>query len=154
MKYIFLILLLISHNCFGCDQYIIGFKGVNNLFDGVAFNQYATKQKACPITYNWDQAKLAVEFINGSKKQYQLYGYSKGAESIREVLPNVKRKPCLIITVGAYHTAKVNYSVYGVRTKNYFDASGKRNIAPGVHIKDVNHQAIQSYVNKKYLGVK
>ena len=106
------------------------------------------------MTYSWNQSHLAVKFINRNKIQYQLYGYSKGAESIKHVLKNVKHKPYSIITIGAYHTAQVNYSVYGVETRNYFDDSGKRNIAPGIHIVNVSHQAIQSYVNRKYLGVK
>jgi hypothetical protein len=154
MKTLFFILLLVTQNSFACDKFVIGFKGINDVFDNRAFNQYAKKQNSCAITYRWNQAHLAVKFINKNNKQYQLYGFSKGAESIRQVLPNVKRKPSLVITIGAYHTAQVNYSVYGVQTKNYFDDSGKRNVAPGVHIKNVSHQAIQAYVNKHYLGVK
>ena len=106
------------------------------------------------MTYSWNQAHLAVKFINRNNKQYQLYGYSKGAESIKHVLKNVKHKPYSIVTIGAYHTAQVNYGVYGIETRNYFDSSGRRNVAPGVHISNVSHQAIQSYVNKHYLGVR
>lgn len=154
MKYILLLLLFVSQNCFGCDKYVIGFKGINDLFDSRAFNQYAKKINACAMTYSWNQSHIAVKFINSNNKPYQLYGYSKGAESIKHVLKNAKHKPYSIITIGAYHTAQVNYSMYGIETRNYFDSSGRRNIAPGVHIKNVSHQAIQAYVNKHYLGVK
>jgi len=154
MRTLLFILLLVTQNSFACERLIIGFKGINDLFDSQAFNQYAKKQNACPMTYSWNQAHLAVKFINRNNKQYQLYGYSKGAESIKHVLQNVKRKPYLIVTIGAYHTAQVNYSKYGVKTLNYFDSSGRRNIASGIHIAGVSHQAIQSYVNKNYFAVK
>jgi hypothetical protein len=154
MRTLFFILLLVTQNSFACDKFVIGFKGLDDRFDNVAFGQYAKKVNACAMPYGWKQWRSAVTLINDTHQLYELYGYSKGAESIKHVLARVNREPRLIITVGAYHTAEVNYEVYGITTKNYFDSSGRLNRSPGVHVKDVEHSEIQSYVNKKYLNVK
>ena len=154
MRKLLFILMLLPSIASACDSYVIGFKGINNVFDDNAFRQYAMKYKACSLAYSWNQVHTAVKFINGTKKKYQLYGFSKGAESIGQVLKQVKRKPYHVVTIGAYHTANVNYRVYGVSTQNYFDGSGSRNRSPGTHIRGVDHEDMQRHVNSYYFGIK
>jgi hypothetical protein len=154
MKTLLFILLLIPQLANACERYVIGFKGINNVFDEIAFRKYAIKHKACTLSYGWNQYKIAIKFINSNTKQYQLYGFSKGAESVGKVLKEVKRKPYKVVTFGAYHTANVNYQFYNVPTQNFFDRSGSRNLSKGIHIKNVDHEKIQSYVNIHYFGIK
>ena len=154
MRTLFFILMLLPSISSACESYVIGFKGINNVFDDNAFRQYAMKHKACSLAYSWNQVHTAVKFINGTNKRYQLYGFSKGAESIGQVLRTVKRKPYHIVTIGAYHTANVNYGRYSISTQNYFDSSGRRNASPGTHIRGVDHQDMQRYVNRYYFGIK
>lgn len=154
MKTLFFILMLLPSISSACESYVIGFKGINNVFDDNAFRLYAMKYKACSLAYSWNQVHTAVKFINGTNKRYQLYGFSKGAESVGQVLRAVKRKPYHVVTIGAYNTANVDYSRYGVSTQNYFDSSGRRNTSPGTHIRGVDHQDMQRYVNSYYFGIK
>lgn len=154
MRTLLFILMLLPSITSACESYVIGFKGINNVFDDNAFRQYAIKHKACSLAYSWNQVHMAVKFINSNNKKYQLYGFSKGAESVGQVLKSVKRKPYHIVTIGAYRTVNVNYSVYGVSTQNYFDSSGRGNRSPGTHIRGVEHQDMQRYVNSYYFGIK
>ena len=154
MKALLFSLMLLPSISNACESYVIGFKGINGVFDDNAFRQYAMKYKACSLAYSWNQAHNAVKFINSTNKRYQLYGFSKGAESVGQVLRSVKHKPYHVVTIGAYHTANVNYSAYGVSTQNYFDGSGSRNRSPGTHIRGVDHEAMQGYVNRYYFGIK
>lgn len=153
MKKFVLFLLLVPCLSVACEKYVIGFRGINNIFDENAFRHYAKKHNSCSLVYSWNQTHTAANFINQTKKPYQLYGFSKGASSIGTVLKLVKRKPYSIVTVGAYHTANVNYGVYNIPTRNFFDYSGKRNVSPGIHIRGIDHTSIQSYVNKHYFGI-
>jgi len=146
-KYIIFLLFCIPSITYACKGYVIGFKGLNNLFDIVAFNEYANKKDYCTRVYSWNEHLKAIDFINKTHKSYHLYGYSKGAQSVGKVLKQVQRKPEYVITMGAYKTTDVNFDKYKVKYDNYFDDSGIGQKSPGTFLK-VPHYEIQKEVNK------
>ena len=131
-----------------CIGYVIGFKGLNDAFDNVAFETYSNHYNYCNKVYSWHQLDEALDFIHKLNVRYRLYGYSKGAETVGHVLKNNKRKkPEYVITIGAYKTTNVNFDKYKVKYKNYFDDSGRGQKSPGVFLQ-VPHSEIQKEVNK------
>ena len=135
----------------GCEKYVIGFKGLGNAFDTRAFADYSWTQKSCQRLFNHEQDNRAVKFISTLTVPYQLYGYSAGAATIGRVLLILKKQrtamPEYIITIGAYKTANVNFDSYNIKYNNYFDESGQGQKSPGMMIKGVGHDMIQSHVN-------
>ena len=147
IKYIICLLFCIPSVTFACKGYVIGFKGLNDTFDSVAFDEYANKKNLCAKVYSWNEYNKVVDFISKTQKKYHLYGYSKGAESVKIVLKKVKRKPKYVITIGAYKTVDVNFDKYKIKYDNYFDDSGIGQKSPGTFLK-VSHYEIQKEVNK------
>jgi hypothetical protein len=151
-----LILLLLAFNFVavataGERGIIIGFRGINGIFDNRAFESFAKKRHLVPIAVNAEDHNSALWLISTHNGYYELYGYSLGAKSIKPLMDDIVIEdlplPGFITTIGAYHTHDVDFRIYGVPFKNYFDASGRRNTNPGRHIPDVKHIDIQKYVN-------
>ena len=112
---------------------MIGFRGRDKLFDQAAFEQYARKHKMTPVVLDAEAIGPAVKII-ASGETYALYGFSKGAESVKQVMRKVEQqglnKPTRILTIGAWHTTDVNFHRHGVKFDNYFDASGSGQRSP------------------------
>ncbi len=150
MKLLILLLLFYSTNIYSCSGYVIGFKGLNEVFDIKSFNDYVKTTNYCSKIYNWNQEKEAIMFINDLQDPYQLYGFSRGAASVFTIMNQLNsKKPEYIITVGAYKTANVNFDKFQVKYQNYFDHSGRGQKSPGIFL-DVSHADIQREVNKFY----
>ncbi len=147
-KLLLLLFMLFGSNAFACTGYVVGFKGLNDAFDHKAFNRYAKQIGFCGKVFSWHQDKQAVEFINQLKIPYQMYGFSRGAATITDVLKQpLKTKPVFVITIGAYKTADVNFQKYQVKFANYFDQSGVGQKSPGMFI-NVSHFEMQEKVNQ------
>jgi hypothetical protein len=146
-KYILTILTLIPIIAYSCNGYVIGFKGKNDVFDNTAFSEYVKHKNYCKKTFSWNQHSDAIKFIERINVNYQLYGFSKGAETVSQVLKQTLKQPEYVITVGAYKTVDVNFDKYNVKYNNYFDHSGLGQSSPGIFL-DVSHSKIQQKVNK------
>jgi len=145
----FVLILLFANVTYACDSYVLGFKGQGGQFDTEAFEHYVGSR--CSRLYDATDIAKAVEFIRTLDKPYELYGFSLGAQSVRSVLALASTKPSFVLTIGAYHTADVNFDKYGVEYKNYFDTSGRLQRSPGIHVPNVQHMKMQKYVNKELL---
>jgi hypothetical protein len=145
-KVIVIIVYLLCLTAHACQGFVIGFKGIDDVFDNKAFAKYAEKQKYCAKSFSWHQTREAINLINTLSVPYQLYGYSKGAGSVSEVLQQVLKKPQFTITIGAYRTTNVNFDRYGILYVNYFDHSGIGQRSPGIFL-NVSHWEIQREVN-------
>ena len=117
-----LFLLLVCGVSHACDRYVIGFKGLNDVFDSNAFVEYSSKQSACHKAFSHSNVAGAVRFISGLNVDYQLYGFSAGARSVARVLPILQKQnvalPKYIITIGAYTTTDVNFDRYQIKYQN------------------------------------
>jgi hypothetical protein len=133
-----------------CDSYVIGFRGLNRAFDQRAFDRYADLRVSCSLVYDYAEVAEAVSFVDYIQEPYELYGYSAGAVTIGQILPQVSRLPEYVITVGALSSVNVDFSRYGIHFDNYFDASGRSSRSPGRYIPGVAHDRIQAYVNRFY----
>lgn len=140
-------MLFFSNLVYACNSYVIGFKGKNQAFDLSAYNTYVGSR--CSKLYRAEQTQEALSFIETLEVPYELYGFSLGAQSVRTVLKKSTHKPTFVLTIGAWHTANVNFDQYGVPYKNYFDASGARQRSPGIHVPNVPHMKMQEYVNRE-----
>jgi len=153
VRYLILLFLFFSSSVIAKD-FIIGFKGMNEQFDTEAFIIFAQKRNLKPYVFNANQVSSAVRLIKSKKKNYELYGYSLGAVSVRETLTILKREnvhmPTFIITVGAYKTTNVNFTDFDVNFFNFFDDSGKGSLSPGLYIPVPHHQ-IMRYVTDMQL---
>ncbi len=141
--------MLLPASSIACESYVIGFRGKGGAFDEQAFNRYVGNQ--CSKLYNAEQTKTAIQFIQGIKTPYELYGFSLGAQSVATVLKNVTTKPSFVLTIGAHHSTDVNFDRYNIRYKNYFDTSGRLQKSPGIHVSNVEHMKLQEFVNKEIL---
>ena len=143
---------LLNTQTFACDKYVVGFKGIKDIFDNQAFVEYANKTDSCYKAFSFTHTGQAVKFISTLDVPYQLYGFSAGASSVGQVLASVKQHkmamPYYVITVGAYKTTNVNFDKYNVKYNNYFDESGIGQKSPGMMIKGVGHANIQKFVNR------
>jgi len=130
---------------------LIGFRGLNGAFDQLAFEEFARRRNLIPMAFDHDNIIPAVVIANLYIVDYELYGYSKGAESAERFVKIAQQAnimlPRHITTVGAYHTAPVDFTKYNISFRNYFDASGSRQRNPGVHLPRVRHDRIQAYIN-------
>ena len=151
MKKLLFLLLCLPTTSFACAGYVIGFKGLNDAFDQKAFMSYANRIGYCGKSYSWNEIVSPTRLISNTNLPYQLYGYSKGAVSIRNFLKTVPRKPEFILTIGAYRTTDVNFDSYGIRYENYFDHSGVGQSSSGTFL-NVSHDKIQQEVNKRIWG--
>lgn len=140
-----LVMLLFPVASLACDGYVVGFKGLGDAFDHKAFSEYANNTGYCSRAYSWNDPS-AKQFVQSLKVPYQLYGFSKGAETVAQLL-KTGLKPEYAITIGAYKTVDVNFTKYSVPFTNYFDSSGRGQRSPGVFL-DVPHIKMQSTVNK------
>jgi len=147
MKTIITILLMFPLVATACNGYVIAFKGLNDAFDNEALSVYANRIAYCSKSFSWNREKDAIKFIETLNVPYQLYGFSRGAQTVSVVLNTVKVKPEYIITIGAYKTANVNFDKHNVRYDNFFDQSGVGQKSPGVYL-NVPHNMIQKEVNK------
>jgi hypothetical protein len=144
---IYIVLLAFPLTSLACDGYVIGFGGLNGMFDRKAFDEYANIQGYCARSYAWQDKDKATLFIRDITVPHQLYGFSKGAETVSKVLKEVDKKPNFILTVGAYKTVNVNFTKYGIPFQNFFDASGKGQKSPGVFLNK-RHNQMQEAVNR------
>lgn len=150
MKYILVFLLLISPAY--ADNIMIGFVGRGGQFDHKAFKDYASKRNVRPVVMHND-SRLAVINMIMTNPNYELYGYSKGAATVSYLLSVINQnkmpKPRHVTTVGALSSVDVDFRKYNVSFNNYFDASGRNQKSPGVHLK-VSHGQIMRYVADNY----
>ena len=132
---------------------IIGFRGSQEEFDQSAFEDFAKKRNLTPIATSPYYIGRAIDIIDRHRGNYELYGYSLGAQSTRQVVIHLhqsrKRLPSRITTVGAHKNTNVDFSTYGIVFDNYFDGSGQGNRAPGQHLS-VPHNRIMRYVTDNF----
>jgi hypothetical protein len=149
-KLLLLFFILIHGTTFACEKYVIGFKGLRNIFDNQAFIEYTVKKQSCYKLFSHTEINSAVKFISILKVPYQLYGYSAGAASVGQTLSLLNKNkitmPEYVITIGAYKTTDVNFNRYGIKYDNYFDESGQGQKGPGTMISNVGHDKIQKFI--------
>jgi len=147
IRFLITIILLYASSVNACVGYVVAFRGQNDVFDQSALEKYANHLSYCYKVFGWYQFKDAVLFINSIDENYQLYGFSKGAETISKLLKNSSiRKPEYILTIGAFRTTNVNFKKYNIKFDNYFDDSGRGQLSPGIFLS-VSHSKIQKEVN-------
>ena len=147
---VFLLLPAIVHSCTGV---VIAFKGKNDMFDNAAFKDYHNSINYCGIAYSWQDGAKALTVIKTLQVPYQLYGFSQGASTVSNILKQTKTKPPeYTITIGAYKTANVDFTKYGIAFDNYFDFSGHGQKSPGIHL-NVAHMKMQAAVNTRRVGI-
>lgn len=153
MKKLVLILALVCNLSYACQGYVIAFKGKDNMFDQKAFYNYYTNLNYCGITYSWQDGAKALTVIKTLQVPYQLYGFSQGASTVSNILKQTKTKlPEYTITIGAYKTANVDFTKYGIAFDNYFDFSGYGQKSPGIFL-NVAHMKMQAAVNTRRVGI-
>jgi hypothetical protein len=132
---------------------IIGFRGSQEQFDQSAFEDFAKKRNLIPFVASPYYFARVVDKINQHRGYYELYGYSLGAQAVRQVVVHIHQArghmPARITTVGAHSKTNVNFAPYGIEFDNYFDASGRDNRAPGQHLS-VPHDLIMRYVTDNF----
>lgn len=129
--------------------FVIGFTGLNEAFDDSAFATFARDRQLIPIKLSWTQESVALTLIRNSQGYYELYGFSKGAETAKSVVrKRVGRSPGCVTTVGAYRTTNVDFRPDRVPFLNFFDASGRGNPGPGLHLDNIDHSSIQLHINQ------
>lgn len=147
MKKVLLVMLLLSSTAFAGD-FVIGFRGQGNAFDHKAFQEFARKRNLEPIEFGSYEAEKAFRYINSRKDGYELYGFSAGAWTVKQVLAlqhmNHGRMPMHVTTVGAHPSVNVDFSQWGVPFTNYFDNSGKNHKSPGTHMPVPHSKAMES----------
>jgi hypothetical protein len=148
IRFLITIILLCSGSVNACVGYVVAFRGLNDVFDHKALENYANYLGYCHKTFGWYQPTEAIKFINGIDKKYQLYGFSKGAETISKLLKDSSvKKPEYVLTIGSFRTTDVDFKKYNIKFDNYFDDSGRGQKSPGVFLS-VSHSKIQKEVNK------
>ena len=151
VKKFIVILLAVPAMAMACSGWVIGFKGHNQVFDYEAFADYATNQGLCWRSFGWQDSVEAQQFVQRLTTPYQLYGFSRGAETVAALLRQGRVRPRSVITVGAYRTVDVNFDRYGIPYRNYFDRSGQGQKSPGVFL-DVDHNRVQRAVTEILKG--
>ena len=153
-KYLIATVLAIPAVAMGCAVTVIAFKGQNNSFDQLAFNDYiADRPNYCGVVYSWNEVKAAQRKITALQVPYQLYGFSKGAVTVHKILKqNLHKPPQYVITIGAYKTVDVDFTKYNIPYDNYFDLSGRGQQSPGIFL-NVAHMQMQAAVNLRRVGI-
>lgn len=128
---------------------IIAFKGLDNQFDHKAFDVYVKNNNGCKHVFGWQETNKALSFIKRHTKAYQLYGYSKGAESVKIILEKTNRLPVCVVTIGAWKSIDLDFRKYQIPFENYFDSSGKGQTSPGWYL-NADHSMMQAEVNNHY----
>lgn len=144
LKHLIAILMLWPAVALACSGWVIGFRGNHGQFDHKAFEQYAHWRGYCHQWFEWNHIDAALTFINQINTPYQLYGFSRGAGSVRQILLKTQRKPEFVITTGAFRTTNVNFDFFGVPYHNYFDRSGRGQTSPGIFVP-IEHGKIQQF---------
>jgi hypothetical protein len=148
MKKILLLLLMSPLSVYAdCGLYIIGFSGLNDAFDHRAFKEYSEKKNACYKTFRWQEKEQSISYIKKLNHNFELYGFSKGAETVSDLVKKDKLKPIYILTVGAYKTTDVDFTKQDIKFQNYFDYSGIGQKSPGIFVKNIPHLKMQQYIN-------
>lgn len=147
LKQLITILMLWPAVTLACSGWVIGFRGHNEVFDYEAFADYASHQKLCFRSFGWQDSAEAERFIQRIQTPYQLYGFSRGAQTVAAMLSQGRVQPQSVITVGAYRTVDVNFDRYGIPYRNYFDRSGQGQRSPGIFL-DVEHHRVQRIVTQ------
>jgi hypothetical protein len=146
----FLIVMLLSPViAWACSGWVIGFRGQNEVFDYEAFADYAELKGRCVRSFRWQDHEAAEQIMSRIQLPYELYGFSRGAETVRLLLERGRVRPDSVITVGAFRTVNVNFDRYGIPYRNYFDRSGQGQLSPGVYL-DVDHGRVQRTVVEIY----
>ena len=155
MKKLLLLLLMLPSSAFACEGYVIGFKGIRNIFDEKSFQEYSKLRGYCGKSFSWPDTAAAIKFVQSSGKPYELYGYSQGASSVRRVLESrILPNPRHVITIGAWHSANINFDRFNVSYINYYDKSGinpSRKKPKNIFL-NVSHYVIQKRVNQIIFG--
>ena len=151
LKKLLVILMLWPAVTLACSGWVIGFRGQNEVFDHDAFADYAVIQGRCFRSFSWNQGTEAERMLTALKVPYQLYGFSRGAETVASLLRQGRVRPDSVITVGAFRTVNVNFDRHGIPYRNYFDRSGQGQRSPGVYL-DVDHGQVQRTVTEIYRG--
>ena len=137
---------------FAKEPYIIGFRGMGGAFDTDAFIEYANSRSLKPHVFDADQVSQAAALIKYKRRApYQLYGYSLGAVSVRQLLTIVDdsgelTKPSLVITAGAFRSSNVNFIPFRVPFINFLDESGRGINAPYTVMTSVSHDKVMRFV--------
>ncbi len=139
---------------------VIGFEGMGGAFDSTAFTDYARMRQLCPVQLAQPDTPHALQLVTFSHEQgtrYELYGFSKGAESVRDLLAKVRRQgqpmPAFVLTIAAWHTPDLDFRHYGVPFLNVFDDSGRGQRAPGVMLAQVRHDQMQRRVLQNWAAL-
>ena len=151
VKKFIVILTLMPVAAWACSGWVIGFRGLNQVFDYEAFADLADHRGLCFRSFGWQDSVEAERFIQRLTTPYHLYGFSRGAETVAALLRQGRVRPQSVITVGAYRTVDVNFDRYGVPYRNYFDRSGRGQQSPGVFL-DVDHGRVQRVVTEILKG--
>ena len=119
---------------------MIGFKGLNGIFDEQAFNDHAAQMGYAPVTVNSVQEARAI--LDAATGRVGLYGFSKGANTAHALLgeKGVKDKVDRVVTVAPFHGSQTQ-NFKGTNWDNYPDYSS-RGIAPqgqGFNIQTRQH---------------
>lgn len=149
----FLLLLMWSGLAQACDSWVVGFRGLRGQFDQVAFEAWSRPRAQCSRVFDWDQHRAALAFIDGLRVPYELYGFSKGAETVLWLVPRVRTRPRYVITLGGWHTVNFDFGQWAVPFDNWFDQSGAGNPGPGTHVPGVRHSQLQAWANDHYYSL-
>ena len=151
LRKLLIVMLLWPVMASACSGWVIGFRGQNEVFDFDAFADYAIIQNRCFRSFSWNQGAEAERMLTALKVPYELYGFSRGAETVASLLRQGRVHPDRVITVGAFRTVNVNFDRHGIPYRNYFDRSGLGQQSPGVYL-DVDHGRVQRAVTEIYRG--
>ena len=150
MLRLWLIVLLWPAVASACGSWTVGFSGLRDEFDHAAFVEWAQTRTECHRVYAWHQRQQSLRFVQSLSVPYELYGFSKGAETVLWLMPRVKTGPRYVITIGGWSTVNFDFSRWNTPFDNWFDWSGAGNPAPGRHVPGVPHHEMQAWVNKFY----
>lgn len=135
----------------GAGEFIVGFRGHNNVFDHKAFIEFARQRNLEPIEFGAHDVEKAARYISSRSEDYELYGFSAGAWSVKQVLSlqhmTHGRMPRHVTTVGAHPSVDVDFAKWNVSFSNYFDDSGRKHRSPGQHMS-VPHGRAMQHVNQ------
>ena len=151
LKAIVILLLWPGLGLASCSSWVVGFKGLRSDFDHAAFVTWAQKRAECYRVYEWYERTQSLNFLQSLSVPYDLYGFSKGAETVLWLMPRLETRPRYVITIGGWRTVNFDFGHWQVPFHNWFDRSGAGNTSPGTHVLNVQHRDMQAWVNQFYL---